>query len=67
MLDGNRTLSKVMKIENSLRNSTKNAIREIAKLTIIDLDDIHVYVEFILEQEGLLNRMSGVLMDVKFV
>ena len=41
-----------MKIENSLRKSKKNAIKEISMLKIINPEDIHVFVEFILEQEG---------------
>ena len=50
-----------MKIENSLRKSKKNAIKEIAWLKIINQDDIPVYVEFILEQEGKPGMVGNLL------
>ena len=52
LLDGNKSLGKVLKIENELRKSRKNAIRDISQLRLMHYEDIGVYVDFIMEQEG---------------
>ena len=52
LLDRNMALIKILKIENQMGKSSKNGIREICQLRLLQTEDISVYVDFILDQEG---------------